>query len=124
VTGDEYSLKWGGAVADPVPTLPDRGFEPKYSGWYVTYCDVALDGGERVRPEWGNCSGEGKVEIGGLVCVYSPRDGEMCSERGIGASVGIVSGGRAVLGVSALDHSSSGSGCIEDVTAAAASGDA
>lgn len=51
VTGDVYWLEWGGAVADPVPTLPDRGFDPKYSGWCVTYCDVALDGGERVRPE-------------------------------------------------------------------------
>ena len=48
----------------------------------------------------------------------------VCSNRGIGASVGagkavIISGGRAVLGILALDHSSSGSGCIEDVTAAA-----
>jgi hypothetical protein len=63
------------------------------------------------------------------VCIYSPAAGEMCSKRVIGAgawgAIGMtVSGGRAVLGVSALDHSSSGSGWIEDVTAAAASGDA
>lgn len=68
-------------------------------------------------PEWGNSCGDGRED--GLVCE--------CSKRGIGTFVWIgkgvtVSGGRAVLGVSALDHSSSGSGRIEDVTAAAASG--
>jgi len=61
------------------------------------------------------------------VCVCPP--GAVCSKRGTGASVGtgkggIVSGGRAVLSVSALDHSSSDSGRIEVVTAAAASGGA
>ncbi len=51
----------------------------------------------------------------------------MCSKRGIAATVGtgkgvIISVGRAVLGVSALDHPSSGPRRNEDVTAAAASG--
>jgi hypothetical protein len=120
-------LKRGGADADPAPTLPDKGLDAKCSGSYVTYCDVALDGDERVRPEC-NCCGDEKDKVGGLVSVYSPGAG-VCSKWGTGAGTGtgigmIVSGGRAVLGVSALDHSSSGSGFIEDVTAAAASGDA
>jgi hypothetical protein len=63
------------------------------------------------------------------VCVCFPWVGRVCSKREIGAFAGTgkevtVSGGRAVLGVSALDHSSSSSGRIEDVTAAAASGGA
>jgi len=83
-----------------------------------------------VRAEWGNSCGDGWDEVGdGPVCVCSLGAAGACSKRGIGISVGtgkgaIVSGGRAVLGVSALDHSSSGSGRIEDVTAAAASGGA
>jgi len=121
-------VKRGGADTDPTPTLPDKGLDAKCSGWYVAYCDVALDGGERVRPEWSNCCGDEKDKVGGLVCVYSPGAWGMCSKWGIGAvgtGIGmIVSGGRAVLGVSALDHSSSGSVFIDDVTAAAASGDA
>jgi hypothetical protein len=63
------------------------------------------------------------------VYVCSPGAGGACSKRGIGAFVGtgegvIISGGRADLGVSALDHSSSSSGRVEYVTAAAASGGA
>lgn len=63
------------------------------------------------------------------MCVCPPGAGGVCSKRGIGAFVGngkgkIVSSGRADLGVSALDHSSSGSGRKEYVTAAAASGGA
>jgi len=81
-----------------------------------------------VRPEWGISCGNGWDEVGdGLVLVRSPGNGRVCSKREIGAFVGtgvIVSGGRAVLGVLALDHSSSRSGRIEDVTAAAASGGA
>lgn len=106
------------------------GLETNCSGQYGAYCEVALDGGESVRPEWGNSCGDGWYEVrDGLVCVYSPRAGEEYSKRGIGSSVGIdkgviVSGGRAVLGVSELDHSSSYSGRIEVVTAAAESGGA
>lgn len=83
-----------------------------------------------MRPEWGNPCGDGWDEVGdGLACVCFPGAGRVYSKRGVGAFVGtgkgvIVSGGRAVLGVSALDHSSSSSGRIEYVTAAAASGGA
>ena len=83
---------------DPAPTLPDLALGAKCSGWYVAYCDPPLGGGECV---WAECD-DGKDKVGG----------------------GLVYVGSAILGVSALDHSSSGSGCIEDVTAAAASGDA
>lgn len=122
-------MKLGGADADPAPTVPDEGLDAKCEGWYATYCDVALDGGERVLPECCSCCGGEKDKVGGLVCEYSPGAGEMCPKWGIGTDAGTgilmtVSGGRAVLGVSALDHSSSGSGFTEDVTAAAASGDA
>ena len=79
-----------------------------------------------MRPEWGNSCGDGWYEVrDGLVCGYSPRAGEEYSKRGVGIDKGvIVSGGRAVLGVSELDHSSSCSGRIEAVTAAAESGGA
>lgn len=122
-------MKLGGAEAEPAPTVADNGPGAKCEGWYVTYCDVALDGGERVRIDLCSCCGGEKDKVGGLVCEYSPGAGEMCSKWGIGADAGTgilmtVSGGRAVLGVSALDHSSSGSVFTEDVTAAAASGDA
>jgi len=60
--------------------------------------------------------------------VCSPGAGEMCSKRGTGTTVGTgkegTSDGRAVLSVLASDHWSSGPVCIEDVTAAAASGGA
>ena len=96
------------------------GLDATCSGWYTAYWDVALGGGESARSEWGNSCGDA------LVCVCPPGAGGVCSKRGIvGTGKGvIVSDGRADLGVSALDHSSTGSGRIEYVTAAAASGGA
>ena len=83
-----------------------------------------------MRPEWGNSCGDGWDEVGdGPEWVSFPGAGRVCSKRGIGAFVGtgkgvMISGGRAVSGISALYHSSSSSGRIDDVTAAAASGGA
>jgi hypothetical protein len=75
---------------------------------------VVLDGGECVEPEWGGRKGE----VGGeLVCVYAAA-----GKGPEGGIAGMSSGGLAVCGVRALDHSSS-ENRDEDVTAAAALGD-
>lgn len=52
------------------------GLDAKCSGRYTPCRDVALDGGESVRPEWSNSCGDGWDEVGdGLVRVRSPGAG-------------------------------------------------
>jgi hypothetical protein len=47
------------------------GLDAKCSGRYAEYCDVALDGGESVQPEWDNTRGDGWDEVGDrLVCMF------------------------------------------------------
>jgi len=103
-------------------------FSVKCSGWYDTYCASTLSRGERVRrvPERGDWGGGGKDEVGAGSRGYDDGDdsrGVYVPEAGAGgAGIGEASGGRAVLGVRALVHSSSGS--CDVVAAAAAAGEA